>query len=230
MPPQKIVKFQGKNFFQCLHSGALLERAYALPERDARNRRRNGGSFSDAACAIAWLEKQRDLGKVSYKKYERLMEDIRRELIPDRPSLQLVSAPEMDPESPDFSYRKEYPWVHQEDLYLTVSQVLDWRSEGKEGKGEKEPKPYFYQFLSTGDHYPLDHDQFPMPINSLVCVNKGRVLLRDQDQKQGLNPHLEALDLPCIPGDFILISSKKLGRKRKRNGEGEPKARKSRCL
>lgn len=114
MPLQKIVSFRGRKFFQCLYSGVLLEKCYAMPDRDRYWRRSNGGSFADAACAVAWLESEKEKGKVSGKKFDYLMEAMRQELIPNRPELALVSAPEMKPDEPYWGYREEHPWVLQE--------------------------------------------------------------------------------------------------------------------
>jgi hypothetical protein len=119
MPLQKIVSFKGKKFFQCLHSGVLVEKCYALPDRDRYWRRSNGGSFADGACAVAWLEDQKSQKKVSEKKFEYLMEGMRKEFLQEI----LISAPDMSPEFPYWGYREEHPWVLQEGL-ISIPSLL----------------------------------------------------------------------------------------------------------
>lgn len=93
MPLQRIVSFNGNKYFQCLHSGVLTLKCYALPTKDGR---KNGGSFADAACALAWMSKQVDDKKMTEKKYHEMLGKIKEELIPNYPAeTQLIEAPEM---------------------------------------------------------------------------------------------------------------------------------------
>lgn len=63
------------------------------------------------------------------------------------------------------------------ELLLTVEEVLSWREDKKE-RARGRPKPYFYQTTTKGDIYPLDHEQFPMRMDSVIHAFQGGVVLQ----------------------------------------------------
>ena len=214
MPLQKIIKFNGRFCFQCLYSGVLLDRCYAYPDYDrVSGRRKNGGSFKDAACAVAWLKEKHKEGKITDKKYRFLITEISKEVIKEK-GQDLIAAPEMDPFSPLWEYQADFPWMLAEDLLLDVSTVLEWREEDKKRKEEREKnpqgKPWIYQTLN-GTVYPLDHSQFPLSQDSVIHVSPGKgVILEDQDAT-GSSAELIGNSMGVYPSkDAILILNKKI--------------------
>lgn len=235
MPLQKIVKFKGQFFFQCLHSGVLIKHCYAYPDFDRYKRRKNGGSFADSACAVAYLETQLKNGKISIKKHANLMESIRMELIPHRPDLELIEAPNMTPDRPYFEYRKDYPYMYDESLFLDVQTVLQWRKDDKEHRQNtrKERGPYIYQTVK-GTIYPLDKEQFPLRQDCIIHPFEGGVLLEDMDSQihRDCGEFIDKLtDIQNINRDSLIILSKKPKEERDPNvTKGKGKNSKIPCL
>jgi len=227
MPQQKVVKFKDDFYFQCLHSGVFVKKCYALPDFDRYRRRRNGGSFADAACAVAYIENLNQKKKMSDKKYAQLLMSIRQELVPNRPDLELISAPEMTPEEPFFEYRVTYPYMTGEDFFLTVPEVLEWRKEDKERREGKTiyKGPHPYQF--RGDKmYELDLDQFPFDMKCLICPFPGGILLEDMDTpKKGRNHKAEEVTgLDRVERDSLVFLFKKFKEEKKKKSESEEDA------
>lgn len=220
MPLQKILKFNGGHYFQCLHSGALMEKCYAYPDFDGFRRRKNGGSFFDAACAVAWLEKNHETGKITDKKYTRLLMEIKREVCTEK-GQELIAAPEMKPGMAFWDYRNDYPHMIAGDFLLTVEEVLEWKEEDKRRREERskdDPKPYIYQTIN-GEIYQLDHEQFPMRQDSVIhiCPGKGIGIILEDFDATGSSRDLIGDSLGTAPNkDCILILSKKFQIKKKR--------------
>lgn len=136
MPAPKIVSFKGKKYFECLWTGVKLETCYAYPEFDKHGNRAKGGSFADAACAVAFLNQKLKDGKTKQNK----LKDIAKELQLSGEQ-ELLEAPECPPvEEYDFTYRFKFPWMHQPSIHLTVEEVLAWKDDKAADEEEKEPK------------------------------------------------------------------------------------------
>ena len=137
MPAPKIVKFKGESYFECMWTGVKLTSCYALPEFDTKGRRSKGGSFADAACAVAWINSKYKEGKTKEKKLSQLAADLG--LSADE---ELLEAPECPPvEEYDFSYRNKFPWMFKPEIHVTVAEALEWKEEGAEEKDEEKKEP-----------------------------------------------------------------------------------------
>lgn len=123
----KIVKFQGKQFFECQWSGIKLTKRYGIPKKTGGER---DGSFADAACAFAYLVRQLQEEKISEKSFREKSNSIHRDLglHKAKNNESLVPAPELDPVNPDFSYRNNFPWMYQEHLHIPIERDVE---EGK---------------------------------------------------------------------------------------------------
>lgn len=136
MPAPKIVTFKGEKYLECLWTGLKLESAYAYPDFDSNGHRLKGGSFSDVACCLAWVEEQHKHKKISDKKREGILNEIAHDLdlYGDQ---KLVCAPDRPKPFGDFdySYRKKFPYLFRPEKHITLPEVLEW----KEAK-TKQPK------------------------------------------------------------------------------------------
>jgi hypothetical protein len=128
MPAPKIATFKGEKYLECLWTGLKLESAYAYPDFDRNGHRLKGGSFSDAACCLAWVEEQHRNKKINDKKREGILSEIARDLdlYGDQ---RLVCAPDRPKPFGDFdySYRTKYPWLFQSQKHVTLPEVLEWK-------------------------------------------------------------------------------------------------------
>lgn len=209
MPPQKLTKFQGTLWFQCLQTGVLIKRCYAYPDHDKYMRRKNGGSFADAACALTWLGKSKESGKISLKKYNDIVSFMAQEL-----EGELVEAPDMEPSKPFFDYRSEFPWMYPEEDFLSVETVLEWKSQDSERRGKRKRKmPWVLQTQGLRN-WELEADQFPLRMNCLVHLVPGGVCLEDMDTpllpgKYGNQRVSELTGLEGVERDALLVLSKK---------------------
>ena len=154
MPGPKIVKFKKESYFECLWTGVKLSSCYALPIFDKHARRLKGGSFADAACAVAWLNANTKDGRTKEKKLSDVAYDLGLSF-----DQALVEAPECPPvEEYDFSYRDKYDWMYKPEIHLTVDEVLQWKAQDSEEK-EKEAKEEKRRLVC----YDLEGEVMPTP-------------------------------------------------------------------
>lgn len=139
----KIVKQNGKNYYQCQWTGALLTSRYGIPKKSGSDRE---GTYADAACAISHLrslfETNDKEGKpiISEKSYKEKLAAVHLDLgLHNAKSAQeLVFAPEFDDLSKvDFSYRQAAPWMYQPHLHIPVEKDVAAQSSERKSKSKK---------------------------------------------------------------------------------------------
>jgi hypothetical protein len=122
----KIVKFNGKPYFECLWTGVKLSSRYGIPKKSGGERE---GSYADAACAVAHLTKQFQEGEIKEKTLKEKLSYIHTDLglhKSSRPEEVLVSAPVFeDSSNVDFSYRQSAPWMYQPHLHIPVEKEIE---------------------------------------------------------------------------------------------------------
>lgn len=194
MPAPRIVTFKGKKYFECLWTGVKLETCYAYPEFDKNGNRSKGGSFADAACAVAFLNEKLKGGKTKKMKLKAIAKDL--ELDGEQ---ELLEAPECPPiEEYDFTYRSKYHWMYKPSVHLTLEEVLAWKEE-KDEKEEEEKPPKRKVLI-----YDLEGDTVSPPLfkGSLIYSEKcdGVVFVGNQgafnnvlDEKTGIKGFGEAV-------------------------------------
>lgn len=217
MPAPKIVTFRGKKYFECMWTGVKLETCYALPEYDVHAHRSKGGSFADAACAIAYLNTKLKDGKTKEKKLLAIAQDL--DLGADQ---ELLEAPECPPiEEYDFSYRRKFPWMHQPNLYLTVEEVLAWKEEEEKPEKPEKRKVLIYNLKGQPVEPPYNR-------GSIVYSEKFDGIIFS-DNSGSFNTELEDLTGVKAFGEAVIILSKppewtKDGKgKRGAEGDGGPR-------
>jgi len=133
----KIIKFDGKHFYECQFSGIKLTTRYGIPKKTGGER---DGSYADAACAVAHIIQQVRDDKIKEKaakeKLSLIHSDLGLHKAKNGESLQ--PAPEIDPANPDFSYRQKFPWMYVPHLHVPIAvDVQAGKADSRKAKAKK---------------------------------------------------------------------------------------------
>lgn len=127
---------EGNCYTTCDYSGVNIYSVYQIPKPGSKTER--FGFFADAACAVSYLKKRHRLNKpkTDYPKYLELLQLVVDDLRLVAKKKELVEAPAMKADAPDFSYREKYPWMYTPEIHVPASYLKEISEQNK--KKEKD--------------------------------------------------------------------------------------------
>lgn len=188
---------QGRNFFRCQHTGALIAARYGIPNKQGIRQ----GCFADAAVALRYLMGLRDSQALDPKRFEKQEKNIYMDLQIKKKTMIPAPVESMDPLNPNFEYqgRKEYKKMLNNQYLIDVEVDLKKKESKKsDSKKERSSKNFFYTVKSSateiGDEVLEDDEAFykkSVSFNTITPLEYKRskvVVIHTDDDKLPPNP------------------------------------------